>query len=610
MTRGLRSLLWLAGLGAWAALAGESAVPPAAVRPGFIQIKGEAGTRILLDGQECGVTTRELGGLIIQDVLPGTYVLQARKEGFRPQELRATVEPGAVQLVYLPLFQERAAAAGGPGTVEATIGQHTGALVIRSVPVDCRLRIPKLQVDSEKSTAEWRANAVPLGTCEIEAVALGQTLTQAVTIEAGKTADVMLNFLRGEVRVVASQAASVAVTALPPAPLPTAAQIQRTSAQLQTVERELGDVRGALQRAEPGPDLARVRQMLARRDELARRQRDLAYELNLLQQQQHNEEESARREAAVQRRKEFDTDHAEYARLAKDPDVPPELARHAWRALCTRWSIDPSGGPARLLWDEAKAAPCKVTSRIVQLGEGTDLELVEIIAGSFAMGSEDGDDDEQPVHNVSITRPFWIGKYEVTQAQYRVIMGTAPAHFQGDERPVESVTWQDAQAFCKRLTEREQKAGRLPPGHDFRLPTEAEWEYACRAGAASSFSFGDLLDATLANYDVSQGAGRSGPTPARETLPVGSFRGNAWDLYDMHGNVWEWCQDWYDREFYARSPGTNPVNMRPSSAIVSRGGSWVNPASFCRSANRNNGETRQANRMTGFRVVLGQPPIL
>jgi formylglycine-generating enzyme required for sulfatase activity len=570
-------------------------------------VKCEPGVRILLDGRTVGVTTRDLGGLVVQDVTPGQYVIQAQKEGFRTQEVRVSVEPGAVHVVRVLPFEERAAAVAG-GSVATAIGQHAGVLIVRSVPIDCRLRIAKLGIDAEKFVAECRCDGVPAGTYEIEAGALGQTLKQAVTVEAGRTTEVLLNFVRGEVQTVATPPPQPAgETAPPSAAQSTAEAVKRLENDLAETERELTEVRGVLQISREGTGLDEVKRLLERRDGLARRQRELSFELSVMRQRSRNEEESARREASVRRRKAFDADYAEYGRLLRDPDLLPEIKDQAWLELCRKWSVEPGKGAGRLLWDETRALPYKILTRVVDLGEGVELELVEVIAGTFSMGSEDGDDDEKPVRGVSASRPFWIGKYEVTQGQYRVVAEASPAHFRGENRPVESVTWRDAEGFCRRLTDRERKAGKLPVGYLYRLPTEAEWEYACRAGTTTPYAFGERLDPTLANYDVSQGAGRGAPAPARETLPVGSFRPNAWDLYDMHGNVWEWCVDWYDRDYYSRAPVTNPCNVRPSSSAVCRGGSWTSPMSFCRSANRNYSDPRQANHMTGFRVVLGTP---
>jgi formylglycine-generating enzyme required for sulfatase activity len=607
MMASMRVLAMILCLFGWAGLCAEPALSTAGLRPGFIQVKCEPGVRILLDGKVTGLTSRDLGGHVIQDVPPGLYVIQAQKEGFRAQESRITVHPGAVQVVWFLPFDERAIA-GVAGVAPAAIGQRTGVLVIRSVPVECRLHIPKLGIDAEKFAAECRCEAVPAGTYEIEAAALGQSLRQAVTVEEGKTADVFINFIRGEVQTLATLPPAVPGAASAPAAAPTAETVQRLAAELAECERELGGVRSVLQVAREGTGLDEVRRLLARRDDLARRQRELAFELSVMRQRQRQEEDGLRREATLQRRKEFDADYAEYGRLLLDADLLPEMKDRAWQALCQRWSIEPGKGAGRLLWDDTKAVPYQIVSRVVDLGDGVEMELVEVIAGSFAMGSEDGDADEKPVRTIFLTKALWMGRFEVTQAQYRAVTGDSPAHFRGENRPVENVTWREATAFCQRLTERERQAETLPSGYQYRLPTEAEWEYACRAGSATPYAFGDRLEPAVANYDVSQGAGRGAPSSARETLPVGSFRPNPWDLHDLHGNVWEWCADWYDRAYYARAPATNPCNVRPSSSVVCRGGSWANPMSFCRSANRNYSDPRRANHMTGFRVVLGPPP--
>ncbi len=161
--------------------------------------------------------------------------------------------------------------------------------------------------------------------------------------------------------------------------------------------------------------------------------------------------------------------------------------------------------------------------------------------GTFLMGSPPSEpqrwDDEQQ-HRVTLSKGFWLGVTPVTQAQWQAVMGSNPSHFQGDDRPVEEVSWDDCQEFCKRLAERD--------GQRYRLPTEAEWEYACRAGTTTPFHFGATLSTEQANYDgnYTYGEGKKGKY-REETTPVGSFPANAWGLHDMHGNVWEWCQDWY-----------------------------------------------------------------
>jgi len=159
------------------------------------------------------------------------------------------------------------------------------------------------------------------------------------------------------------------------------------------------------------------------------------------------------------------------------------------------------------------------------------MKLVEIPSGEFMMGSDDGNPDERPIHRVVISQDFWIGIYEVTQAQYKAVMDKNPSKFQGDDLPVETVSWHDAERFCRRLSQME---GRL-----YRLPTEAEWEYTCRAGSTAKFCFGDDSSA-LGDYAWYTGNYDS------QTHSVGQRLPNAFGLHDMHGNVLEWCQDRYD----------------------------------------------------------------
>jgi formylglycine-generating enzyme required for sulfatase activity len=220
------------------------------------------------------------------------------------------------------------------------------------------------------------------------------------------------------------------------------------------------------------------------------------------------------------------------------------------------------------------------------------MELVPIQAGSFLMGSENGDSDEKPVHRVTLTKPFWLGKFEVTQAQYEALISKNRSEFKGARNPVECVSWNDAVEFCRKLTERERAAGRLPSGYEYRLPTEAEWEYGCRAGTTSDYA-GDLDQ--MAWYAENSGG---------RTHEVGTKQPNAWGLHDMHGNVWEWCLDWYDEGYYARLPNSDPVNTAAATNRVKRGGSWFNVASYVRSAFRNRYWPDGTYIFLGFRACL------
>lgn len=201
---------------------------------------------------------------------------------------------------------------------------------------------------------------------------------------------------------------------------------------------------------------------------------------------------------------------------------------------------------------------------------------------------------------VTLTRDFWIGKYEVTQAEFAAVLGRNPSHFLGDSnRPVEKVTFLDASAYCSALTQRERAAGHLPADYEYRLPTEAEWEYACRAGSTNRFSFGD--DTSVADQ-FAWTAENSEAT----THPIGLKRPNAWGLYDMHGNVCEWCSDWF--EPYPAAPLTDPVGPASSKYKLFKGGGWNQDSKYASSSSRFMMQISTGIHFVGFRVALGPVP--
>jgi formylglycine-generating enzyme required for sulfatase activity len=210
-----------------------------------------------------------------------------------------------------------------------------------------------------------------------------------------------------------------------------------------------------------------------------------------------------------------------------------------------------------------------------------------IPAGEFTMGFSNGSRDEKPPHRVRISQPYYLGTYEVRQDQWEAVMRENPSHFKGPTRPVENVSWEEAQEFIHRLNAKE-------GGRAYRLPTEAEWEYAVRAGTPTAYSFGD--DASqLGRYAwYNQNAGG-------QTHPVGGLQPNAWGLYDMHGNVWEWVQDWYGD--YPSSPQTDPKGPSSGSGRVFRGGGWFNVARDCRSADRIVAAPGSRINAHGFRLL-------
>jgi uncharacterized protein (TIGR02996 family) len=222
-----------------------------------------------------------------------------------------------------------------------------------------------------------------------------------------------------------------------------------------------------------------------------------------------------------------------------------------------------------------------------------------IPAGTFLMGSPRKElgrfADEGPRHKVTLARPFYLEVFQVTQAQWRAVMGTNPSQFAGDHRPVECVSHDDCQEFCRRLSAKEERT--------YRLPSEAEWEYACRAGTTTPFSCGGTLTDQLANYDANctYADGPRGVYRER-TARVGSFPPNAFGLYDMHGNVREWCADWLGS--YPRRHVTDPQGPPTGVDRVLRGGAWYNIPGYCRCAFRRGHAPDTRDSQVGFRLCL------
>ena len=251
-------------------------------------------------------------------------------------------------------------------------------------------------------------------------------------------------------------------------------------------------------------------------------------------------------------------------------------------------------------------APTPVESKdmTIPLSEDVDLDMIWIDPGTFTMGSPEdelGRRDDEMQHQVTLTSGYWLGQYEVTQAQYQTIMGTNPSYFKGDDLPVEQVSWDDATEFCKKLTEIEKTAGRLPEGYEYTLPTEAQWEYACRAGTTTALNNGKNLSDIEKCPEMDE-VGWYLHNNDSKTHPVGQKQPNAWGLYDMHGNVMEWCLDWYGE--YPTSSATDPTGASTGSDRVLRGGSWYIRADGCRSASRGYFNPDLNYYDFGFRVAL------
>jgi len=356
----------------------------------------------------------------------------------------------------------------------------------------------------------------------------------------------------------------------------------------------------------------------------------------------------------------FERQYGEYLKIAGSEWVGPETKRDVWLWLCQRWDLEPGEAPARLSWDAELQKPvmeippsvrilsnegavvkiepaglvtpsfdqhallvenevyvieiakkgfaAKVMTfpadwtgakemqiqleplKIVHLDESTTMSFARLDAGRFMMGYVGKQEDERPVHEVFISHGFWMGVSEVTQEQYESVMKVNPSRFVGAKLPVHNVSWTDARGFCVRLTERERLAGRLPEGYVYRLPTEAEWEYACRAGTGQAFG----ADAQAMTWHAGNAGSR--PRPVATRLP------NPWGLYDMHGNVLEWCLDGHSE--YPEENQIDPLRGVHEKIKITRGGAWTQPLKFCRSSHRHSWLFGLNMADIGLRVVL------
>jgi formylglycine-generating enzyme required for sulfatase activity len=271
-----------------------------------------------------------------------------------------------------------------------------------------------------------------------------------------------------------------------------------------------------------------------------------------------------------------------------------------------------------ILLHAAAPGPAQAPANGQILTNSLDMKLVLIPAGKFLMGSPADEADRDPEelqHEVVITKPFYFGVYAVTQAEYLKVMGKNQSHFNsktgdGPQHPVEQVRWGEAVDFCNRLSNlnAEKMAGRA-----YRLPTEAEWEYACRAGTTTTYNVGKTLSSTQANFNGNYPYGDAPKGPyLQKTAKVGAYPPNAWGLYDMHGNVSQWCADWYDPDYYKTGPKVDPKG--PAKGVlgtgfasdyfrVVRGGCWLDEARACRAAYRFRLQSSEPYRIVGFRVV-------
>ena len=268
------------------------------------------------------------------------------------------------------------------------------------------------------------------------------------------------------------------------------------------------------------------------------------------------------------------------------------------KAVCACWLLAACGTLPAIMPGQAAQDKDKLLRRFIDefvpLSPGKDE-----FAASFRMGSDDGPRQEQPVHLVKFTYAFQVAKYETTQELYEAIAGKNPSRWKGPRNSVEMVSWEEARDFCKNVTKELRRSKLIADDEVIRLPSEAEWEYACRAGSKTRYSFGDDA-AKLGDYAWFTGNAK-GNDP-----PVGAKKGNAWDLFDMHGYVWEWCLDAWRDDYESAPDDGSPVKMNDAKQRAIRGGAWTSEADACRSAFRRGVAVDNRTADVGFRCVRTQ----
>ena len=295
-----------------------------------------------------------------------------------------------------------------------------------------------------------------------------------------------------------------------------------------------------------------------------------------------------------------------FADWLDEHDRPHEAELMRLHVALLTTCCEPDKHPARVRQqariDELLAAgvrPC-LPRRTVALAKSVDMTFAWIPPGPFLMGSPPEEPEryeDETLHEVTLPQGFYLGIHAVSQAQWQGVMGDNPSRFKGKNRPVEMVSWEDCREFLTSLSQRSGKC--------YRLPSEAEWEYACRAGTTTPFHFGETISTDQANYDGNYPYNKGVKEEyRRRTTAVGSFPPNAWGLFDMHGNVWEWCQDVYKPYEDLNTKNTLGTENIDESARVLRGGSWNNNARYCRAAYRHWDAPADRNNNNGFRVAF------
>jgi formylglycine-generating enzyme required for sulfatase activity len=359
--------------------------------------------------------------------------------------------------------------------------------------------------------------------------------------------------------------------------------------------------------------LAELLALVKRKEATAERVEQMRLKAELARQTRLAEIARQKANEEVERKVAFLADYDKFNAIVASDLANERIKALAWKELRNTWKLpDDLAIGRKLIWEdgavrpldaetpvlaEPSTAPAQVSGAVGHSVTLLDvgIELMPIPAGKFLMGSPNGEKDraaDEDQVEVTIRKAFWLGRFEVTQEQWRSVIGNNPSHFSasGDDRPVEQVSWNDVQEFCKQLNKR--TVGKRPSGFIYRLPTEAEWEYACRAGAASAHHFGAGIREELANLAGSR----------MSTAKVGGYLPNAWGLHDMHGNVYEWCLDWYGN--YSSVPVTDPRGAPHGENRVLRGGGWEDRHAYARAAARHKNRVDFRHKDLGFRLAL------
>ena len=378
-------------------------------------------------------------------------------------------------------------------------------------------------------------------------------------------------------------------------------EIAAKQGQMNSLDKRLAELQAKVGTTGGQSDLDTMLVMLQEKEEKAQELERLRQkaETELREKEETLVEEKRKQEEEHQ--KQFEDDYAKFFQIAKSQYATEDLKAEAWRVLCRDWNISDTieiGAPLIFTGGKVQSSPQNIEI------DGITFQMVLIPGGMFRMGNIHGSglNNEESVHTVTLSS-FQMSMYEVTQGQYKLIMGTNRSSYnKGDDHPVENVSWFNVVRFCNRLSDR---AGLESCYNEetwecdftkkgFRLPTEAEWEYACIAGTTTIYYTGN------SESDLTRSGWYKGNSD-RKTHKVGQKAPNNWDLYDMHGNVWEWCNDWFG--YYSSDSQNDPVGPLRGTRRVARGGGWGNNAVDCRSSVRGSDSPSFSHAGLGFRIV-------